>query len=54
MTLEEAKKIAAIADTADGGCEVCVRNLIEQLQETFPEFSWIIPADYEPTEVTEA
>ena len=40
MTLDEARKIAEIAATADGGCHGCVSALVEQLQEDFPEFVW--------------
>lgn len=40
MTLEEAKKIAAIIDTADGGCPACVRDLARKFGEEFPEIAW--------------
>ena len=40
MTIEEAKKIAEIAMTADGNCSNCARDLFEQLEESFPEFPW--------------
>ena len=40
MTIEEAKKIAKIINTADGYCEVCVENLYEKLQSEFPEIPW--------------
>lgn len=40
MTLEEAQKIAAIAETADSGCSACVATLADALQEAFPEFEW--------------
>lgn len=40
MTLEEAKKVAAIAATADGGCQYCVEDMFDQLNENFPEFEW--------------
>jgi hypothetical protein len=42
MTLEEAEKIATIAETADGGCPYCVGSIVEQLGEAFPEFQWNI------------
>ena len=40
MTLEEAKKVAEIASTADDGCFICVRELKRELEEAFPEFVW--------------
>ena len=40
MTLEEAKKIAAIVETADGGCTHCVASLVDSLNGDFPEFEW--------------
>lgn len=41
MNLQEAQAIASICGSADGGCTVCVRSLVELLQEFFPEFEWI-------------
>lgn len=40
MTLEEAKKVAAVCGRCDSGCSVCVRDLCELLQKEFPEFVW--------------
>lgn len=40
MTEEEARKVLRIAETADAGCPVCVHNLLDQLEESFPEFPW--------------
>jgi hypothetical protein len=40
MTLEEARKLATIADTVDGGCEYCVMSVVRQLNEEFPDFEW--------------
>jgi hypothetical protein len=40
MTLEEAKKVAAICETADGGCFYCAADLCEQLAGAFTEFDW--------------
>jgi hypothetical protein len=40
MTLDEAKKVAAICETADGGCGHCIRDLCNHLQADFPEFAW--------------
>jgi len=40
MTLEEAKKVAAIASTADNGCPTCVSALAAKLMKAFPKFNW--------------
>lgn len=40
MTIEEAKKVAAICSTADSGCPFCVHELMEKLAVKFPEFEW--------------
>lgn len=40
MTLDEAKLVAKVCATADGGCSVCVGNLAEKLNIVFPEFVW--------------
>lgn len=40
MTLQEARKVAEIASTADARCQKCVENLRKQLEEAFPEFVW--------------
>lgn len=40
MTLNEAKKIAAICSTADDGCPYCIEALRKQLASEFPEFLW--------------
>jgi hypothetical protein len=40
MTLEEANIVAQIAATADSGCSVCARDLLERLEKAFPEFEW--------------
>lgn len=45
MTLEEATAIGMIAGTADGGCSVCVRNLIDRLNAAFPAFQWEMTRD---------
>ena len=37
MTSGEARIVAAIALTADGGCPYCAEALLEQLVEAFPE-----------------
>jgi hypothetical protein len=47
LTLEEARKVAAIVAYADGGCSHCVAALVKELDETFPEFSWTYTLDYE-------
>jgi hypothetical protein len=43
MTIGEARKVAAIASTADGGCHVCVGGLCDRLAEAFPQFLWTYP-----------
>lgn len=40
MTLEEATALGAIIQTADGGCSVCVGNLVDALNRAFPEYVW--------------
>lgn len=40
MTLEEAKKVAAICSEADGGCSHCAQVLMDKLIEEFPDFHW--------------
>lgn len=40
MTLEEARKVAAIIERADGGCSACVSGLTDMMAEAFPEFEW--------------
>ncbi len=57
MTLDEAKAVAAIASTADGGCSTCVEMLMEKLQAQFPAFEWTYgpnpipePDDYDDAE----
>lgn len=40
MTLAEANKVLDICATADGGCSVCVTDLLEKLAEAFPQFEW--------------
>ena len=52
MTLEEAKKVAAIVSEADGGCSVCVGCLVDSLRSAFPEFCWVF-TEYEPVLVTQ-
>jgi len=37
MTQEDAKKVAAIIETADGGCKYCVEDLKKQIVKAFPE-----------------
>ena len=37
MTKEEAEQIRDICYMADGGCQHCARELLEKLEEKFPE-----------------
>lgn len=50
MTLDEARKVAEIASTADHRCGVCVRALYEKLAAAFPEFVWTYPVRVMVTE----
>ena len=45
LTEEQARKIGTIVSTADGGCVVCVADLVEQLREIWPEHTWAKYAD---------
>lgn len=40
MDLAEAKLIADIVGTADGGCPCCVDDLVGHLNKSFPAFRW--------------
>lgn len=42
MTNDEAKIIAGICATADGGCMYCVRDLFYQLHKRFPDQNWLM------------
>lgn len=47
MTLEEAKKVAAICSEADGRCQFCVSELRDLLSEAFPEFVWTFDLNHQ-------
>jgi hypothetical protein len=47
MTLEEARRVAAVIAKADNGCPMCVRNLCAILNDEFPEFHFHAQAEYE-------
>jgi hypothetical protein len=40
MDIDEARRVARIVKTADGGCPSCVGALFEKLAKEFPQFSW--------------
>lgn len=40
MRAEEARKIAFVLATADGGCPNCAGDLADEMQRAFPEFNW--------------
>ena len=40
MTIEEARKIAKVIQTADGWCPTCVQSLMDRMAYAFPDFSW--------------
>lgn len=44
MTQEEAKIIAEIAATANGGCSHCAEDLCDKLKHDFPDFDWHVLA----------
>lgn len=52
MTLYEAKIIGRIVSSADSGCPSCIRSLLDQLNEAFPEFTWNFDDDTYETTVT--
>ena len=60
MTLEEARIIAAIVGTADGGCAGCAGELMTRLAAAFPQFVWTVkgepvePAEWLASEATVA
>lgn len=51
MTLNEAKKVAAIISQADNGCPICVGYLVEEAKKEFPAFQWTFH-EYEDVEVS--
>jgi hypothetical protein len=42
MTLDEAKAVARIVETAEGGCGGCVNEAVLELNKVFPAFNWTI------------
>ncbi len=40
ITIEDAQKVWEIVQTVDGGCYECVRGLVEDLGQVFPENPW--------------
>ena len=40
MTLDEAKKVARIVETAEGGCAGCMNEATAELNATFTEYTW--------------
>lgn len=40
MTEEEARKVAFIVATADGGCSTCVTHLTKRLLKSLPGHDW--------------
>lgn len=53
VNLVEAKKLARVASTADGGCSSCVNGIIGELNKEFPAFEWSYDEskDYTPEAV---
>lgn len=50
MTFDEAKQIARIVGTADSGCTICVGHLVDQMNERFPAFRWVMTNQNMPVE----
>lgn len=46
MTLDEARKVAAIMNTADGGCPSCAGDLIDRFVGAFPQFRVSLDGTY--------
>ena len=40
MTLDEARDVAGIVETAEGGCGGCVNEAVAALNAKFPAFLW--------------
>ena len=40
LSIEDAVKVAAVCNTADGGCTVCRKELCDELTKAFPEIEW--------------
>ena len=40
MEISEARLVGQVVAMADGGCGHCVGNLVEYLNEDFPQFRW--------------
>lgn len=54
MNLNEAIKIGSIVSTADGGCDYCVKLLVDLLNEAFSDYEWrIAPGSCSDVEVSE-
>ena len=47
MTEDEAKKVQAICNTADGYCHLCAEKLLEALQKAFPEHTEVFQVTYD-------
>lgn len=47
---QEARQVAEVLATADGGCPVCTRRLAEEAQARWPELDWpaLVEAVREP------
>lgn len=47
MTAEEAKKVAQIASTTDGGCPSCAAQLVVRLERAWPEHGGVFRGAYD-------
>jgi hypothetical protein len=53
MTIDEAKRVAVIISSADGGCPVCVRHLAVGCHQAWPQFDWpamVFPDEFDADE----
>lgn len=42
MDLREAKKVARVVETAEGGCGGCINEAAAALNKAFPAFDWTV------------
>jgi hypothetical protein len=38
MTLEDAEKLAKVAECIDGNCDTCIQRFLDELNSAFPQF----------------
>lgn len=42
MELKEARRVAKIVETAEGGCGGCINEAARELNKQFPAFDWTV------------